>query len=148
MSDIYNDGALSHGSAVLTITPATGSTPARSDASAFDAIADPTFNLEPDINEVNQTDENGSYNGGFGIRQRTGGSCSIQLPGTRRAYDGDTFVVDITGNDFITAGTTLLQISKASHPYTKDGYRVQDITYFIRKYALDNTTANTPVIYG
>lgn len=140
----FEDGELEYGSAVLTITPKTSASPTRSVLTAFDAIADSEFSFEDEAKVVDQTNEFGEYNGGFGIPQKRKGSCTIQLPGTRRAYAGDTFTVDVPNNDFLTADVTLLQIEKAGHPYEKEGYRKQSISYFIRKYALDNTTLNTP----
>lgn len=139
----FNDGELEYGSALLTITPKQDANPARSILTAFDAIADSEFMFNDDSKEVDQTDQFGQYNGGFGIPQKKAGSCTIQLPTERRAYPGDTFTVDIE-NDRITPAVTILQITKASHPYQKEGYRTQSISYFIRKYALDNTTLNQP----
>lgn len=144
LNPTYQDGSLEYGSAILTITPASGASPTRSDTSTFDAIADSEFTFDVASKVVDQTDKFGQYNGGFGIPQKRTGSCTIQLPSSRRAYAGDTFVVDVTGNDFITAGVTLFQITSASQPYQKEGYRAQNISYFIRKYAADQSTANTP----
>jgi len=140
----YEDGELEYGSPLLTITPKAGANPVRSTLTAFEAIADAELSFSDDSKEVDQTDQFGQYNAGFGIPQKRAGSCTIQLPSGRRAYPGDTFTVDISGNDRITADVTLFQITKASHPYQKEGYRSQEISFFIRKYALDNTTLNQP----
>ncbi len=143
------DGELEYGSAILTFTPSATGVPTRADTSPFTAIADPTFTVNDSPKVVNQTGKYGSYAGGFGVRSEpVGGSCSIQLPSGRRTYVGDLFVVDVENNDLITAGTTLFEVRTADNPYTKDGYRVQAISYIIRKFAADNTTPNTPVIYG
>lgn len=137
------DGELEYGSALLTITPKQDANPARSILTNFAAVADAEFTFNGDSKEVDQTDQFGQYNGGFGIPEKRAGSCNIQLPTGRRAYSGDTFTLDIE-NDLITPAVTILQITKASHPYAKEGYRMQAISYFIRKYALDGTTLNQP----
>jgi hypothetical protein len=141
----YTDGALQYGSAILTITPKTSASPSRSQTATFDAVADSEFSFDVNSKEVDQTDQNGEYAGGFGIPEKRKGSCTIQLPAARRAYAGDSFVVDITSNDFIQAGVTDFQIVNASQPYEKEGYRKQSISYFIRKYTVaNNAVVNDP----
>lgn len=145
----YNDGGLEYGSAILTITPKSSASPTRSLTSAFTAVADAEFTFDNNSKDVEQTDEFGQYAGSFGIPGKRSGSCTIQLPAGRRAYNGDTFTVDVEDNDFINptadgAAATILQITSATHPLEKEGYRKQTINYFIRKYQLDNTTLNEP----
>src|SRR5690242_13584388 len=120
----YNDGGLEYGSAVLTITPNADANPARSNAAPFNAVADAEFTFDDNSKDVEQTDQFAQYSGSFGIPMRKQGSCTIQLPAGRRAYAGDSFTVDVTGNDLInptgSGSPTILQIQNASNPYQKD----------------------------
>ena len=140
----YLDGALEYGSAALSITPKTGANPVRSLTTLFVALADAAFSFSKEVKEVDQTGQFGEYNGGFGIPGKVKGTVVIQLPAGRRAYAGDTFTVDTAANDEVTVDATLFQIVTADQPYEKDGYRKQSLAFFVRKYALDNTTLNTP----
>ncbi len=65
----------------------------------------------------------------------------MQLPAGARIYSGDTFVSDVTST--LSPANTIWQITKASNPFEKEGYRKQNISYFKRKYALDNSTVQT-----
>ena len=141
----YVDGSIEYGGSLLTITPKTSASPTRSILTTFTAATDAQFEFSTAAKVVDRVDQNGEYSGGFGIPQKRTGSCVIQLPATREAYAGDTFTLDTTGNDFITASTTIFQITSASHVFENEGYRKQTIEYFIRKYQLDNSTLNTPV---
>ena len=143
-SPTYLDGALDYGGATLTITPKASASPTRSNLTTITAITDDQFEFSTNSKVVDQMNQYGEYRQGFGIPTKREGSCTIQLPSGREAYAGDTFTVDITGNDFVTSGTTLFQITDASQVFENEGYRKQTIKYFIRKFALDNVAANTP----
>lgn len=134
-SNTYNDGGLEHGSALLTVRPkAAPNTP-------FSAIADSEFSFDDQAKSVDQTNQFGEYAQGFGIPQKTEGSCTVQLPAGSRIYAGDTFTLDIV--TALLPVNTILQITKASNPFEKEGYRKQAISYFKRAYALDNSTLQT-----
>ena len=144
MNTAYNDGGIEYGGSALTITPKADANPARSDLSAFIATTTDNFTLDEDVKENDVTNQFAEYNGGFGIFQKKAGSCKILLPAGRRAFAGDTFTVDVSGNELITAGQTVFQITKVDHPYENSNPRTQTINYFRRKYALDQVTLNPP----
>ena len=130
----YNDGGLQSGSSVLTIIPKLTA----DDASQFPVIGDSEFNFEDEAKEVDQTDQFGKYNGGFGIQQKLKGTCTVQLPSGRRIEAGYLFTSDVVTDK--VPPNTLWQISKASNPFEKEGYRKQSISYFKRKFGFDNVT--------
>lgn len=138
----YNDAGLEYGGAQITVTPKASASPTRTTLTTFVCLTDSQFEFATNSKVVDQMNQFGEYRGSFGIPLKREGSCDVQLPAGRRIYAGDTFVIDTTGNDFVTAGTTLFQITDASQVYENEMYRKQTIKYFIRKFALDNTAAN------
>lgn len=140
----FLDNALDYGGAQITVTPKASASPTRSVLTTFTCLTDSQFEFATNSKIVDQLNQFGEYNGSFGIPLKREGSCDVQLPTTRRIYAGDTFTVDITSNDFVTAGTTIFQVTDASQVYDNEMYRKQTIKYFIRKYALNNTDANAP----
>jgi len=144
MSETYMDGALQYGGAIITVTPKASASPTRTTLTTFTCVTDDQFEFSTNSKVVDQHNQLDEYAAGFGIPLKREGSCNVQLPASRRIYAGDTFTVAISNNDFVTSGTTEFQITDASHVYENDMYRKQTIKYFIRKYKINNTDANTP----
>lgn len=112
----YNDGGLEYGSALLAVTPKAG-------GGNFNVIADAEFNYDSDSKRVEQTNQYGEPLAAFGVPVNPTGTCTVQLPATKRIVAGDTFTED-SGS-----GYTWI-VTKATNPFEKDGYRKQSITYF------------------
>lgn len=122
----FNDGDLESGSSILTVTPKQTADPARPDLTNFDCIADDTFSFNENSRRVVQTNKFGRPTAKFGVPELREGTCTVQLPSGRRLFRGDTFVAD---SDADAADGITWIVEGADHPYTKDGYRKQTVTF-------------------